>query len=134
MSDINIHFEVEAGSERNFGFVFAAVFAVVALLPLLGGSGPRWIVLAIAVVFAALALFRPAVLRVPNRLWFKFGMLLGAIIAPVVMGLVFLVAFVPIGLIIRLTGKDLMSVKAAPEAESYWIDRKTAPNSMKLQY
>lgn len=134
MSDINTHFDVEAGSERNFGFVFAFVFAVIALFPMLGGSGPRWIVLAIAVGFAALALFRPSALTVPNRLWFKFGMLLGAIIAPIVMGLVFLVAFIPIGLLIRLSGKDLLSVKAAPEAESYWIKRDTTPNSMRLQY
>ena len=122
------------GSERNFGFVFAFVFMVIALLPVLAGSGPRWVFILLSAGFAALALFRPSYLKVPNLLWFKFGMLLGAIVAPIVMGLVFLVAFIPIGMLMRLTGKDLLSMQSAPEAESYWIKREAKPNSMKLQY
>jgi hypothetical protein len=134
MSDHEAKIEVKMGSERNFGLVFAAVFALIALLPLLGGSGPRWIVLAIAIVFAAVAMFVPSVLRVPNRLWYKFGMLLGAIVAPIIMGLVFLIAFLPIGLILRASGKDLLSMKMQPDAKTYWIGRETPPKTMKLQY
>ena len=134
MSDHEAKIEVRMGSERNFGLVFAAVFTVFALLPLLAGSGPRWIVLAIAIVLAAVAMFAPSVLRVPNRLWYRFGMLLGAIVAPIIMGLVFLIAFLPMGLILRASGKDLLSMKLQPEAKTYWIDREASPKSMKLQY
>jgi len=134
MSDLKSNTDVRMGSERNFGLVFAAVFALIAFFPLIRGSEPRWIVLALSVVFVILALFAPSILKVPNRLWFKFGMLLGAIVAPIVMGLVFLVAFIPVGLIVRATGQDLLAVKLDPEAESYWIVRKAAPNTMKLQY
>ena len=134
MSDHKSNVEVKMGSERNFGLVFAAVFALIGLWPLVGGSGPRWIVLAIAVVFAALAMFVPSVLKTPNRLWYRFGMLLGAIIAPIVMGLVFVIAFLPIGLILRASGKDLLAMKLQPDADSYWIVRETAPKTMKLQY
>lgn len=134
MSEINTHFDVEVGSERSFGLVFSFVFALIALLPLLAGSGPRWIFLVLAAGFAALAMFRPSSLKVPNLLWFKFGNLLGAIVAPIVMGIIFLIAFIPTGLLVRFSGKDLMSLRLEPAADSYWVKRETPPNSMKLQY
>ncbi len=134
MGDHNSNVEVKVGSERNFGLVFAAVFALIGLWPLIGGSGPRWIVLAISLLLIAIAMVRPSLLTVPNRLWFRFGMLLGAIVAPIVMGLVFLIAFLPIGLIMRAVGKDLLSIRMQPDADSYWIKRETPPKTMKLQY
>lgn len=82
MSDHHANVEVEIGSERGFGYVFTTVFVILALWPLWGGGSPRWILLAIAAAILGLTLFFPSSLRVPNRLWFKFGMLLGAIIAP----------------------------------------------------
>ena len=134
MSDHTSNTEVKMGSERNFGLVFAVVFALIGLWPLLGGSGPRWILLAIALAFVAVAFFAPSILKVPNRLWYRFGMLLGSIVAPIVMGLVFLVAFLPIGLILRIAGKDLLAMKLQPDADTYWIERETSPKTMKLQY
>ncbi|WBU56667.1 SxtJ family membrane protein [Paracoccus sediminicola] len=122
------------GSERGFGLVFAAVFALIGLWPLLGGDSPRWIVLAIAAVFLALSFAAPHLLRVPNQLWFKLGILLGAIVAPIVMALVYLVAFIPIGMMLRVSGKDLLALEMKPDAQSYWIRRNDPPKSMKLQY
>ena len=74
--------DVKMGSERNFGFVFAAVSAIIALAPLFRGHPPRVSFLILALAFAAVAIFAPGLLRWPNRLWFRFGMLLGAIVAP----------------------------------------------------
>ncbi|PAU96260.1 hypothetical protein CK240_14710 [Paracoccus salipaludis] len=122
------------GSERNFGFVFAAVSAIIALAPLFRGHPPRVSFLILALAFAAVAIFAPGLLRWPNRLWFRFGMLLGAIVAPIVMTLVYVLTFLPMGLGLRLMGKDLLSLRTDPQASSYWINRSDPPKSMKLQY
>ena len=134
MSDHHSNVDVEIGSERGFGYVFTGVFLIIALWPLWGGGTLRWIPLAIAAIILALTLFAPQTLRKPNRLWFKFGMLLGAIVAPVVMFLVFITTFVPFGVVMRLFGKDLLSEKLDDSAKSYWIDRKDQPGSMKQQF
>lgn len=134
MSEHHANSTVKMGSERNFGLVFAAVFLIVGMWPMLRGDGPRWTVLVIAAIFIAIALLAPQVLRLPNRLWFKLGLLLGAIVAPIVMALVYLLAFVPIGMLMRATGKDPLDTNMAPEAASYWIERKEQPKSMKLQF
>lgn len=134
MADFHANVPVQNGSERSFGIVFAVVFGLIGLWPLLSGGGVRLLFLLIAAVFLVLAFAAPAVLRGPNRLWFRFGMFLGAIVAPLVMALTFLAAFVPMGLLLRLRGKDLLALKLEPEAESYWIEREAPPNSMKRQF
>ena len=126
--------DIKMGSERNFGFVFAAVSAIIALAPLFRGHPPRVSFLILALAFAAVAIFAPGLLRWPNRLWFRFGMLLGAIVAPIVMTLVYVLTFLPMGLWLRLMGKDLLSLRTDPQASSYWINRSDPPKSMKLQY
>lgn len=131
---MNGNVEIRMGSERNFGLVFAAVGILIALAPLLRGEGPRPVWLALAAVFAGLAFLAPRVLRLPNRLWFRLGLLLGAIVAPIVMTLVYLLTIMPMGLGLRLMGKDLLSLRPDPQADSYWIERRDPPKSMKLQY
>ncbi len=134
MSDHESKVTVEIGSERGFGFVFAAVFAIIALWPLTGDGGVRIWAIVVAFIFLNLALIAPTTLKWPNYLWFKFGLLLGAIIAPIVMALVFLTTFVSIGGLLRLFGKDLLGQKLDPDAKSYWINRTDVPNSMKNQF
>ncbi|GAB2184239.1 SxtJ family membrane protein [Roseibium sp. LAB1] len=134
MSDHQSNTSVRIGSERNFGLVFAAVFALIGLWPVTDGSAPRWVLLGLAAVFIALAVFAPQILRLPNRLWFKLGLLLGAVVAPIVMALVFILVFIPIGLAMRASGKDPLSRKVDPNENSYWIQRTDQPKSMKLQY
>ena len=134
MSEHTSNVEVRVGSERGFGIVFAVVFAVLGLWPLIAGGTPHWWLLALAVLMLALAFLRPAILRGPNRLWFKFGMFLGSIIAPVVMFLVFITTFVTIGGIARLVGKDFLQLKIDRDASSYWIVRTSEPQSMKNQF
>ncbi|MEO9827677.1 MAG: SxtJ family membrane protein [Paracoccaceae bacterium] len=123
MINFDEHDAVSAGSERSFGLVFSAVFAIVALWPLIDGSGLRWWALAVALGFAVAGFLAPAVLRPLNMLWFRFGLLLGRILGPVVMGLIFFVAVTPTALIFRLLGKDPLRLQADENAKSYWIER-----------
>jgi hypothetical protein len=126
--------EIKPGSERNFGFVFSAVFAALGFYPWLHSGQPRLWCLAIALLFLLTTLLRPALLARPNYWWFRFGLLLGAIIAPVVMSLVYITTILPIGLGLRLAGKDPLGVKLDKAAKSYWIKRETPPQSMKIQF
>jgi hypothetical protein len=128
---------VAAGSERSFGIVMAAAFALVAainywhagwLWPWLSGA---------AVLFLAAAFLWPVLLRPFNKVWFKFGMLLHAVVNPIIMALLFYVAVVPTGLIMRMFGRDLLRLKREPDRDSYWIVRQPpgpAPQSMKDQF
>ena len=133
-SDSRNHFEVKSGSEKNFGIVFAAVFLLIGLYPLMDAEGVRLWAVGMALVFVTLAYLAPKTLALPNKLWFKLGLFLGAVVAPVVMTLVFFTTVVPIGLIMRLIGKDLLQLKLYKNAESYWIERNQPVGSMKDQF
>lgn len=129
--------EEVAGSERNFGFVIAGAVVVITFVPLIRGNDPRWYLLPIGVIFAALASFAPAWLRPLNRLWHAFGLLLQKVINPVVMLVIFALGIVPTGLILRSMGKDPMGRKFDANAESYWIRRDPPgppPATMKNQF
>lgn len=129
--------EVEIGSERSFGIVFAVVFAVVGLWPMLDGLPPRPWFLVVAAAFLGIGLLRPGLLRPLNKLWFRFGMLLHHVVTPVVMGLLFFGTVTPVGLLMRASGKDPMRMRRDSGARSYWIHRDPpgpAPGSMKNQF
>jgi len=126
--------KIKMGSERGFGLVFFCFFLIVATLPLLSGESPRLWALAIAFIFVALALARPAVLAPLNKIWFKFGLLLGKIISPVVMSLVFFLTVLPTGIIMRLLGKDLLNRKIDRSATTYWVKREDPVGSMRNQF
>lgn len=125
------------GSDRSFGIVFCVVFAVIGLYPLLGGGDVRLWSLGLAAAFLLVALVRPGLLAPLNRWWLKFGLLLGRIVSPLAMGLVFFLVMTPTGLIMRLLGKDLLRLRLEPAAESYWIERRPpgpAPETMTHQF
>ena len=137
MSDLQGNTEVKMGSERGFGIVFAIVFLIIALFPLLGDGGVRLWSVGVAAVFGGLAFLAPKVLTPLNRLWFKFGMLLSRIVSPIVMGILFFVTVTPTGLIMRARGKDLLRQKMDPDAKSYWIEvdpNAATQTSMKKQF
>jgi hypothetical protein len=124
-------------SDRGFGFVFAGVFAIISCWPLLHWNSPRWWALGVAAAFAAIALTRPQTLRPLNRAWLALGRLLHRIVSPVVMGVIFFVAVTPTGWIMRLRGKDVLSLKRRPDLSSYWIAREPSSSetqSMKNQF
>ena len=126
--------KVEQGSERSFGIVFSIVFLVVALYPLFNSGNFRIWSLVVSTIFLLLAFASPKMLTLPNKLWFKFGILIGSIIAPIIMALVYFITVLPTGLIMRLTGKDLLKQKLDKNAESYWIERSEPIGSMKNQF
>ncbi len=110
-------------SERSFGLVFTAVFALIGLLPLLNGSDMRGWALIVAAIFAILALTAPRILAPLNRIWMAFGKFMHRIVSPVVLGLLFLIAAVPTGLMLRIRGLDPLRLKRDPAAKSYWLPR-----------
>jgi len=114
---------VESSSDRSFGLVFAGFFAILAAYNgwRLGGRWPVY--LAIAAVFLALALLRPQVLAPLNRLWAKLGQLLAMVVSPIVLGLMFFLVVTPVGLLMRLVGKDPLRLRRESGAGSYWIVR-----------
>ncbi len=134
MSEYKLYIEVESGSEKNFGIVFAVVFLLISLYPLVDNKDVHLWSLIISLIFFLLAYVAPKVLSVPNKLWFKLGMALGAVVAPVVMALVYFSTVVPIGLIMRLMGKDLLRQKLDKNTKSYWIERNEPMGSMKDQF
>jgi hypothetical protein len=115
--------DIEMGSERSFGRAFAVAFTVIGLWPLIRGGAPHLWALLTAAAFLALAYLRPAVLRPLNVIWFRLGLLLGAVVTPVVMGLLYVTTFVPTSLILRLAGRDLLGLERDPDRASYWIAR-----------
>jgi hypothetical protein len=127
----------EGSSERAFGLVIAGVCFLVALGPLRHGHSPRWWAFAVASVFTLVALFKPALLATLNRLWTKLGVLLGKIVSPIALGILFYGVLTPVSVMIRLTGKDPLRLKLDPAADSYWILRKPPgppPDSMSNQF
>lgn len=114
---------VKSSTEREFGVVFAIVFAIVACWPLLSGGAVRSWSLAVAAAFLVLALFIPKVLAPANRLWTQFGMLLHRIVSPVALGILFYFVVMPTGLLMRLFGKDPLRLRLDPTADSYWVKR-----------
>lgn len=115
--------QVEGSSNRSFGIVFAVVFAIIALFPLLFGGALRWWSVVIALAFLALALLAPATLAPLNRIWMRFGLLLHKIVSPIVLGIMFFLVVTPIGLLMRATGKDPLRLRPDKSARTYWIDR-----------
>jgi len=111
------------GSERGFAVVFTVVFVLVGLWPLLSGGPVRAWALLIAAAFLLAGFAAPGILAPLNRLWFRFGMALGRIVSPIVMGIIFFGTVMPTGLLMRLFRKDLLRLRFDPAAESYWIPR-----------
>ena len=128
---------VTRGSDRSFGIVFACVFALIGLWPMLHGSAPRLWALAVAAACLAAGLLRPQFLSPLNRLWFRFGLLLHHVVNPVLMLLIYYGAVVPTGLVLRALGKDVLRLKLDRAAASYWIIRDPpgpAVGSMEKQF
>ena len=115
--------DVKLGSERAFGVVFAVVFAIIGLLPLLFDGGMRVWSLGVSAGFLAVALIVPRALKPLNIVWFKFGLLLHKVINPIIMGGMFFLVITPIGLLMRATGKDPLLRKLDPAAKTYWLPR-----------
>ena len=125
--------DIKLPTNRNFGFVFCIVFLLIALWPLLNDNEVRIWSLIISAVFLILGLFNSNLLLPFNKLWFKFGILLGNIVAPIVMGIVYFLVVTPTGLIMRILRKDLLNLKKNNK-NTYWIDKDNSNSNFKNQF
>lgn len=135
--DLSRDQHVERSSDRSFGLVFAGVFLIVACWPLFYREFPRWWALGVTAVFAIVAVWKPALLSGLNQLWTRLGLLLGKIVSPIALGILFFCVIAPIGLLVRFAGKDPLRLTLDSGADSYWIARKPPgppPDSMTNQF
>ena len=125
--------KIKLPSNRNFGIVFSVVFLIISLWPLLSQNDVRIWSLVISGIFLILGLINSKLLLPLNKIWFKFGILLGNFIAPIVMGIVYFMVVTPTGLIMRLLGKDLLNLKKNNK-DTYWIEKDNSNNDLKNQF
>tara|TARA_B100001250_G_C19728700_1_gene757341 strand:+ start:184 stop:570 length:387 start_codon:yes stop_codon:yes gene_type:complete len=125
--------DIKLPSNRNFGVVFFIVFMIISLWPLLSQNEIRIWPLIISIIFLLLGLINSTLLTPLNKLWFKFGILLGNIISPIIMGIIFFFVVTPTGLLMRIFKKDPLNLKKN-NSNTYWIDKDNSNNNMKNQF
>ena len=124
---------IKISSNKSFGIVFFIVFLIVALYPLFQGSDLRVWSLLISLIFLTLGLLNSSLLTPLNKIWFRFGILLGNFVSPIVMGLIFFTVVTPTSLMLKVFGKDVLNLKKNKE-KSYWINKKGYKSKMKDQF
>ena len=122
--------DIKISSNRSFGIVFFIVFLLIAFYPLIYNGEIRIWSLIVSLIFLILGLINSRILTPLNKLWFKFGILLGKIISPIIMGIIFFLVVTPIGLIMRFLGKDVLNLKFNAN-KSYWIEKTDPKSKMK---
>tara|TARA_Y100000992_G_scaffold277625_1_gene222632 strand:+ start:120 stop:503 length:384 start_codon:yes stop_codon:yes gene_type:complete len=125
--------KIKVGSNKSFGIVFFVFFLIIGLYPLINEENVRIWSIVISIIFLILGLINSQILTPLNILWFKFGMLLGRFVSPIVMGLVFFLVVTPTGLIMKLFNKDLLKLRKNKNS-SYWIKRPETKSEMKNQF
>ena len=131
---MNLNKKHKISSNRSFGLVFFAVFLIVALWPLKYGEDFRLWSLSLSIIFLILGVLNSKLLTPLNKLWFKFGIFLGSIVSPVVMGMVYFIVVTPVGIFMRLLGKDLLKISKVKNSPTYWIEGDKQQDSMKKQF
>ena len=125
--------EIKIGSNKSFGIVFFLVFLLIAIYPLINYEGLRIWSFIISIIFLFLGLINSKFLTPFNKLWFKFGLLLGRIVSPVIIGIIFFFVVTPTAFIMRIIRKDLLNLKFN-KSSSYWIKKGNTKTSMKKQF
>ena len=124
---------IKVGSNRSFGIVFFIVFFLIATYPLLSEGDLRLWSLFISIIFLILGILNSKILSPLNKVWFKFGIFLGKIVSPLVMGLIFFAVVTPIGILMRFLNKDLLNLKFNKNS-TYWIEKNGPKSKMKNQF
>ena len=124
---------IKISSNRSFGIVFFVVFLLIALYPIINSEEIRIWSLIISFIFIILGLLNSKILTPLNKLWFKFGLFLGKIVSPLIMGVIFFFVVTPIGLIMRMLGNDVLNLKQNKN-KSYWIEKSGPKGRMKNQF
>ena len=121
------------GSNRSFGIFFFIVFLLISIWPLINEQNIRVWSLVVAIIFLTLGLLNSNILTPLNFVWIKFGEKLGVIIAPLILGLIYFIVVTPIGLFMRLIGKDLLKINFS-SSDTYWVKRRKKAGPMKRQF
>ena len=125
--------DIKIGSNRSFGIVFFVVFLIIAFYPIVNDGTLRVWALIISLVFIGLGLINSRILTPLNKIWFKFGIFLGKIVSPTVMGLIFFLVLTPTGIFIRIIKKNFLNLKF-DDSKSYWIKKDELKSKMKNQF
>ena len=125
--------KIKISSNKSFGIVFFTFFLIIALWPLINDGNIRIWSLAVSIIFLILGIANAKILTPLNNLWLKFGLFLGKIVSPLVMGAIFFLVVTPTGIIMRLMRKDLLNLKKN-NSKTYWLEKKNENNSMKNQF
>ena len=125
--------KIKTSSNKSFGIVFFIVFLIIALYPLINDGDLRLWSLIVSLIFLILGLINSTILTPANRLWFKFGIFLGKIVSPIILGTIFFLIVTPTGLLLRLFGKDVINLKYNNN-NSYWIEKTGPKSNMKDQF
>ncbi len=120
-------------TNRSFGIVFFVFFIIISLYPLLDDENIRIWSLIVSIIFLILGLINSKFLTPLNRIWFKFGIVLGNFISPIIMGVVFFLIVTPTSLIMKTLGKNLLNLKKKNK-KTYWIERSKIKSKMKNQF
>ena len=126
--------KIKISSNRSFGLIFFVVFLVIALWPLKSGEEFRLWSLVLSIIFFILGILNSKLLTPLNKLWFKFGIFLGSIVSPIVMGIVYFLVVTPMGMFMRFLGKDLLKTSKEKNASTYWMKRDKQHGTMKKQF
>ena len=125
--------DIKIGSNRSFGIVFFVVFLIISIYPMLNTENIRIWSLIISFIFLVLGLLNSKLLNPLNKIWFKFGLLLGKIISPIIMGVIFFFVVTPIALLMKLIQKDLLNLKFNKN-KTYWIEKSGPKSNFKNQF
>jgi len=126
--------EIKISSNKSFGIVFFVIFLVVALWPLINEGEIRIWSIVISIIFLFLGLINSKILTPLNKLWFRFGILLGNVFSPIVMGIIYFGVITPIGILMKLIGKDILNLKQNKKSSTYWIKKEKVISNMKNQF
>jgi len=127
--------KIQTNSNRSFGIVFSIVFIIIAFWSFRGDfSQIKILPLLISLIFLILGLINSKLLTPLNKLWIKFGNLLGSIISPIIMAIIFFLVVTPTGILLRIFGKDLLNIKQKSNKNSYWIKKDKRISKMKQQF
>ena len=124
--------DIKKKNNITFGILFFIFFLIIGLYPLISGGNIRIWSITLSLVFLIITIIKPNLFISLNKLWIKFGILIGKIISPIVMGLIFFFVVTPIGILMKILKKDVMGLKRG--ASSYWITREDKVQSMKKQF
>ncbi len=121
--NLDFNTDIKIGSNKSFGYIFTIVFSIIGIWPLIYGKDAIYIFLIFSFFTLIITIFFTKYLAPLNKIWFKFGLLLNKIVSPIILGFLYFFTFLPMGLLMRILGKDPLSLKKQADKVSYWVHR-----------